>query len=343
MTDSKRTHIGIIPNVRGVGGPASFNEKLVSGLQKRGVKATYNLEMPDLSAILVIAGTRHLGTLAALKRKGIPIIQRLDGMNWVHRKRFTGMSHYFRSAVNNWILREIRSRYADRVIYQSEFSREWWNRTYGSRSTPNTVIYNGVDLDRFFPGETITRDNLNLSVMVVEGHIKNGLELGLRNVIRALDVFHNKTGRRIELHVAGEVPQQVRSKLLQQTSIAVNWDGILSRDVIPLQLRKADLFFSAELNPPCPNSVIEALASGLPVAAFDSGAIRELVADDCGILSPYGGNIWNLEDADVNLMAGQLSGSLGQLQEKGRNARIRSEKMFGLDQMVEKYLAVLLG
>ena len=104
--------------------------------------------------------------------------------------------------------------------------------------------------------------------MVVEGHIKNGLELGLRNVIRALDVFHIKTGRPIELHVAGDVPQQVRSKLLQQMSIAVNWDGILSRDVIPLQLRKADLFFSAELNPPCPNSVIEALASGLPVACF---------------------------------------------------------------------------
>ena len=38
MTLTLRTHIGIIPNVRGVGGPASFNEKLVRGLQKRGVE-----------------------------------------------------------------------------------------------------------------------------------------------------------------------------------------------------------------------------------------------------------------------------------------------------------------
>jgi hypothetical protein len=67
------------------------------------------------------------------------------------------------------------------------------------------------------------------------------------------------------------------------------------------------------------------------------------VADDCGIISLYGGNIWNLEDADVNLMAVQLSDCLEQLKEKGRNARIRAENLFGLDQMVEKYLAVLLG
>jgi glycosyltransferase involved in cell wall biosynthesis len=343
MTATLRTRIGIIPNVRGVGGPASFNEKLVRGLQKRGVEATYDLDSSDLSAVLVIAGTRHLGTLAALKRKGLPIIQRLDGMNWVHRKRFTGLRHYLRSEVNNWILREIRSKYADRVIYQSEFSRDWWNRVYGSRDIPNSVIYNGVDLDRLFPGEASNKGKTNLSVMVVEGHIKNGLELGLRNVIRALDVFHIKTGHPIDLHVAGEVPQQVRSKLLQQTSIAINWDGILSRDVIPLQLRNANLFFSAELNPPCPNSVIEALASGLPVAAFDSGAIRELVPEDSGIISQYGGNIWNLENADADLMVRQLNEKLEKLTELGRNARITAEKMFGLDLMVEKYLAVLMG
>jgi glycosyltransferase involved in cell wall biosynthesis len=326
-----------------VGGPASFNEKLARGLQKRGVEVTYDLDSSNLSAVLVIAGTRHMGTLAALKRKGIPVIQRLDGMNWVHRKHFTGLRHYLRSEANNWILREIRSKYADRVIYQSEFSRDWWNRVYGSKDLPNSVIYNGVDLNRFFPGETIIRDNPNLSVMVVEGHIKNGLELGLRNVIRALDAFHTKNGRPIELHVTGEVPQQIRLKLLQQTSIAVIWDGILSRDVIPLQLRKADLFFSAELNPPCPNSVIEALASGLPVAAYDSGAIRELVPEDSGIISKYGGNIWNLEDADADLMVRQLSEKLENLADLSRNARITAEKMFGLDQMVDKYLAVLMG
>jgi glycosyltransferase involved in cell wall biosynthesis len=89
--------------------------------------------------------------------------------------------------------------------------------------------------------------------------------------------------------------------------------------------------------------VIEALASGLPVAAFDSGAIRELVSEDSGIISQYGGNIWNLDDADADLMVRQLNEKLKNLTELGRNARITAEKMFGLDQMVDKYLAVLMG
>ena len=101
------------------------------------------------------------GKLTALKRKGIPIIQRLDGMNWIHRKRFTGLRHYFRSEVNNWILSEIRSRYANKVIYQSEFSRDWWNRVYGSKPTPNEVIYNGVDLDQFDPGGISDKEDQN--------------------------------------------------------------------------------------------------------------------------------------------------------------------------------------
>ena len=59
MTENLRTRIGIIPNVRGVGGPASFNEKLVSGLQKRGIEATYDLDTPG---ILLFWSSPGLGT-----------------------------------------------------------------------------------------------------------------------------------------------------------------------------------------------------------------------------------------------------------------------------------------
>ena len=86
MKDYSNTIIGIIPNVRGVGGPASFNEKLEIGLTQVGVEVTYDLARTDLSSVLVIAGTRHLGVLSKIKDRGIPIVQRLDGMNWVHRK-----------------------------------------------------------------------------------------------------------------------------------------------------------------------------------------------------------------------------------------------------------------
>ena len=151
MTPNPRKIIGIIPNVHGVGGPASFNEKLGNGLRKQGFEVTYDLDTPNLTSVLVIAGTRQLRLLSGLKKKGIPIIQRLDGMNWVHRKRYTGLRFYLRSEVNNWILREIRSKYASNVIYQSEFSRDFWNRTYGNKSTPNCVILMVLIWNNFVP------------------------------------------------------------------------------------------------------------------------------------------------------------------------------------------------
>ena len=56
----------------------------------------------------------------------------------------------------------------------------------------------------------------------------------------------------------------------------------------PRILRSADLLFSADVHPACPNSVIEALACGLPVIAFDTGAIREIVDDSSGAVVAYG-------------------------------------------------------
>jgi glycosyltransferase involved in cell wall biosynthesis len=342
MIHNPRKIIGIIPNVRGVGGPASFNEKLGNGLRKLGVEVTYDFATPNLASVLVIAGTRHLRLLSSLKKKGIPIIQRLDGMNWVHRKRYTSLRYYLRSEVNNWILSEIRSRYASNIIYQSQFSQDFWNRKYGSKSSPNSVIFNGVDLDQFSPPNSPKADHDELNVIVVEGHIKNGLELGLDNVIRALNGYSKYAQKTVHLFVAGEVPNEIRKRLAEGKLIDITWGGVISRLEIAEQLKQADLFFSAELNPPCPNSVIEAMSSGLPVASFESGAIRELVSDDCGIITPYGGNIWDLEPANAEMMADMLSAKLQNRDVLGKNARTRAFQLFGLDQMVEKYLNILV-
>jgi glycosyltransferase involved in cell wall biosynthesis len=70
--------------------------------------------------------------------------------------------------------------------------------------------------------------------------------------------------------------------------------------------------YCAEVNPPCPNSVIEAMACGLPVIGFDSGALKELVSDDAGCIVPYGANPWKLETPDISALAE----SAGQVLEK---------------------------
>ena len=137
--------ICIFPRVEGTGGVASFRLKFEAGLAARGFDVTNN---PDdaSDALLVLAGTRNLLPLWKAKRRGVKIVQRLDGINWVQRVRWAGMRYSVRAEYGNAMLAFIRARFADRVIYQSQFIRKWWEDWYGIAKAPASVILNGVNL-----------------------------------------------------------------------------------------------------------------------------------------------------------------------------------------------------
>jgi glycosyltransferase involved in cell wall biosynthesis len=88
--------------------------------------------------------------------------------------------------------------------------------------------------------------------------------------------------------------------------------------------------------------VIEALACGLPVIAFDTGALPEIVLGDSGLVVPYAGDPWKLETPDVKALAQAALTVLADQPRFRAGARQRAEAAFGLDQMVEKYLDMLL-
>jgi glycosyltransferase involved in cell wall biosynthesis len=117
----------------------------------------------------------------------------------------------------------------------------------------------------------------------------------------------------------------------------------VAREAVPQLDRSAHLLFPADVNPACPNSVIEALACGLPAAAFSTGALPELVSGDAGRLVPYGGDPWKLERPDLAALAEAAAEILRDQPRFRAGARRRAEEAFGLDRMVERYLDVLLG
>src|SRR5919107_879070 len=95
------------------------------------------------------------------------------------------------------------------------------------------------------------------------------------------------------------VDGRTKNRLKHQTAFRIQFMDMTPRDHIPWLMRSSHLLFSAEVNPPCPNSVIEALGCGLPVVGFDTGSLSELVQGQTGRLVPYGGNPWKLEPPDI--------------------------------------------
>jgi glycosyltransferase involved in cell wall biosynthesis len=88
--------------------------------------------------------------------------------------------------------------------------------------------------------------------------------------------------------------------------------------------------------------VVEALACGTPVLAFDTGALPELVTGDAGRVVPYGGNPWRLERPDVPALVRGAVEILGDQERFRSGARARAEEALSLDRMVDRYLSVLL-
>lgn len=333
--------ICILPQHTGLGGPASFQARLSAVLASRGYLINHDALDPTNHAILVIGGTRQLRLLQKAKQNGVRIIQRLNGMNWVHRQKFTGVKHFIRAEINNLILASIRN-LADEIVYQSNFSRDWWESKRGATRLPGRVIYNGVDLDKYSPEgvENPPRDHFRL--LMVEGSYGSGYEGGLETAFELLSLLQRRLDQPLELMVVGNVPNALREKAALAGLNAVTWMGVVKRDEVPAIDRSAHLLFSSDVNAACPNSVIEALACGLPVIGFDTGALAELVLGDAGKIARYGANPWKLQKPDVHALADAAFSVLSNQQTYRRAARDQAQRNFDIQKIADRYVEVLL-
>lgn len=331
----------MISRLEGFAGPAAFQKRLEEGLVARGVKVCYDPQDANCDAALVIGGTRRLSVLRGLLQRGIPIYQRLNGMNWIHRRVRTGIQHFLRAEMANMLLRTVRGRFASGVIYQSEFARGWWERVYGATPVPSTVIHNAVPLDVYTPDGDHSRPEDRKRILVVEGNLAGGYETGIHAAFKLADRLLRQHSMDVELHIAGHAPQEVRGRLDGTTNVPVTWLGPVPPENIPALDRSAHMLYSSDINPACPNSVVEALACGLPVAAFDTGSLPELVTEDAGMLAPYGGDPWKLQPPDIPALARAALDILHDQERFRAGARRRAVEHFGLDRMVTSYLAAM--
>jgi glycosyltransferase involved in cell wall biosynthesis len=338
----KMRRVCLVPKLNGVGGMAAFQAKLAAGLTRRGVEVSMDLAERPCAAVLVIGGTRKLRGLWQARRSGARIVHRLDGMNWLHRRRRTGIRHFLRSEYGNLLLEFIRTRLADAVVYQSEFARKWWEGAKGPARAPARVIYNGVDLGRYSPSGEHQRPEDRYRLLIVEGNLGGGYETGLESAVGLAEQVALLVSLPVELMVVGKASRTLQESWRRQASIPVEFTGQVSPERIPAVDRSAHLLYSADIQAACPNSVIEALACGLPVAAFDTGALAELVQDDAGRVVPYGGDAWRLDPPDLPALARAAAEILAAPGRFRPAARKRAEEAFGMEEMVDRYLESLL-
>lgn len=343
MMSSNKPGICIVPVIDRIAGPGSFQLKLRQELESRGYPVTYDPMDPNIAVILVIAGTRNLGDLRAAKARGVRIVQRLNGINYVHRRRWTGLRHFLRAERGNWLLNYTRKHVADAIVYQSDFTKKWWHDWFGGHKAPYTVIRNGVDPTVYTDEGPETPPEDHIRIQVVEGHLNVDNGPALENAYRFAAELEKAAGKKVELVIASDVNAALRAKIEATVpDVWTNYLGVVPRERIPGLSRTAHMQFSAEINPSCPNSVVEALACGLPVVGYDTGSLAELVQGKSGVVVPYGSDPWKLGTGDTSALALASLEVLRNQSEFRRSARQRAVEVFNLAAMTDAYLSVLL-
>ena len=319
-----------------IGGPASFRRNLTAGLNDYGIEAVngYNSDSCDL--VLVVGGTRHLAWLRQCKRRGIPIVQRLGAINWAHKAASVTSKVRWLGGIRNYLTRSIRDHFADYVIYQSRFAEEWWRAKHGSPEVPSAVIYNGVNTDLFAPEGESAHESSGISLVSVEGNL-GYMQQGLMTPI---DTWKRLASRHPEttLVLVGHLDKRLQ-RLIPDDPL-VNYVGAVSHSEIPAYVRGATVFVSGEVNPACPNSVIEALACGTPVVGFSTGALPEVVGESAGICPGYGADPWEREQPDIGALERAVEQVSSEYERYSVAARQHAVERYDVSRMVSQYVGV---
>jgi len=200
-------------------------------------------------------------------------------------------------------------------------------------------IYNGVDSDKFHP-RVGPRPDFAHPESIVFGSVGRMVAVKDYPTLTAafIQLMRQQPDRseRARLVIVGDGPARATClDLLQGAGLAhLAWlPG--ERHDIPDIMQMLDVFVLPSKNEGISNTILEALASGLPVVATAVGGNVELVED--------GVNGTLVQPGDVAGMAQALLGYLdspARIAEQGANARRHAEQRFSIPVMAEAYATV---
>lgn len=217
-------------------------------------------------------------------------------------------------------------RRADHVVYQSEFCKLAADEFLGVAPTGWEVLHNAVDTREFTPAAEPPAGG---PVLLLAGDQTQPYRLGtaLRTIALLPDVRLLVTGTLIEDGQA----------LAEQLGVAgrVLFTGRYAQRDAPSVYRRAHVLLHPKVNDPCPNVVLEALASGLPVVHSETGGTPELVGEaGVGVGSE---TTWERDVPPApELLAAAVEHVLARLDEYRAAARTRSER-FDFAPWVERH------
>lgn len=285
----------------------------------------------------------HSRNLAALETQllsiGLPGVRRIHGE---HGREINDL------AGTNWKylgFRKLMRLFIHRYIAVSQDLETWLVDTVGVPRQNVRQIYNGVDHERFSPDSVRSLALLPASWQTLDGMLVVGTvgrltpvkdQQTLLRAVAELRITRPDLCECLRVMIVGGGPlQQPLADLIDELELGEFTWLTGDRDDVPALLSVMDVFVLPSLAEGISNTVLEAMASGLPVVATAVGGNLELVEQG------YNGSLVPVGSAQALAAALiELLDNTAQRVSQGANARARVSQRFDWERTVAGYLHV---
>ena len=230
------------------GGSNTFSWLFRKWAKQNGHKICWKIEKSDLAILIAHYGKED--EIRKAKNKASYIIHRLD-------EYFEPNEDDARRRKHEKIIK--LNRLADCTIFQSRFV---FDNVYPYIKPKNfRIIHNGADPNQFYAAK-------NIGSYI--GHVTWGIDKKKR-----LDILHEFISKHHDekfLLVGRHKKSSINFELPN-----VRYVGEVNHKKMPKYFRKMKMLFFPSENDPCPNTVIEAILSGVPVCYNPNGGVEELI------------------------------------------------------------------
>jgi sugar transferase (PEP-CTERM/EpsH1 system associated) len=232
-------------------------------------------------------------------------------------------------------IRRLMAPLVTRFVAVSHELGDWLTATVGIDAAKVTVIHNGVDLERFDEGDRhAARRALGLSEAQTAIGTVGRLD-PVKDQLGLLDAFARLAAVSADavLVIAGDGP--CRAALERRRSEPDLSGRVLllgDRPDVPVLLRALDVFALPSIAEGISNTILEAMASGLPVVATATGGNPEVVeAGVTGLLVPVG------DRSALAAALGRYVADRHLAAVHGKAGRQRAVEHFSVTRMAERY------
>lgn len=202
------------------------------------------------------------------------------------------------------------------------------------------VLYNGIDDNFFntsdkplnidFKGLGITNDTIILVSVANLVPYKD-----YKTIIRALMIL-NESFQNFHYFIVGEGPERTSiENLIVQNDLSKKITILGLRKDIKEVLTSSNIFIHSSLGEGCSNAILEAMASGLPIIATDTGGTSEILNESYGFLFKFG------DYQQLSEILKEIITDKNRLASMKRNAKNYAIEHFNIERMMKDYYTII--